>query len=270
MAYQGQAPMAGVTPATAAEERKLAKEVNEEYHDPFDDWSSRDLLLALVPLIVTIAFKDTDLHVGLNFAIAFSGLLLILRTVTYDSRRKEIWPIIDLTSLITFAILRGLCRHYTYWIQKWWITMVFAIFASVAILTLLRRRPFTAHYARFPKFDRGGRGLWHGDAAFRRTADLTTLGFIGAWIVGLFLALIPNLTGNWVGWNALNVIFNYVLPFVFMLAALIFHQMMGAWYRSSASRHTTTTTTTTETAGYPAGAQGHHHQQPGATYATAV
>lgn len=35
-------------------------------------------------------------------------------------------------------------------------------------LSIVWRRPFTAHYARYPKFDRGGAGVWEGDASYRR------------------------------------------------------------------------------------------------------
>jgi hypothetical protein len=33
--------MLGFSPLLSLQERKLAKEVNEEYHDPLDDWGAR-------------------------------------------------------------------------------------------------------------------------------------------------------------------------------------------------------------------------------------
>lgn len=256
-------------PTTTEEARKLAKNVNEEYHDPLDDWSSRDTLLSLVPFIVSFAFKDTALKAALSFGIAWAGFLLIMRTIAYDSRRKEIWPMLDLTTLISFAILRGLMRHYTYWIWKWWPLMLPLIFAVVAILTVLYRHPFVGHYARYPKFDRGGKGLWHGDMSFHRTCDMATLGWICAWSVTLLLALIPILTGHWSGWNVLNIIFCYVVPFVCIAIALILQQMLGARYRNQVSRASATTVVVPDQRGaaYPSGVV---QEGAPATYATNV
>jgi hypothetical protein len=56
--------------------------------------------------------------------------------------------------------------------------------------------------------------VWQGDASYRRTNDLATLAWLGAWAVMVLLSLIPNLTGHWASWNALNIIFNYIVPFL--------------------------------------------------------
>jgi len=245
-AYNPQAVPPGTSPNITAhatpnkEERKLAKAMNEEYHDPLDDWSNRDILISLVPYIVAFAFKDTSLVTAYNFGIAWSGAMLILRTVAWDSRRKTIWPMLDIMTLTTFAVLRGLMRHFLFEIRKWHPLLLPLIFVTFAILSLLIRRPFVGHYARYPKFDRGGKGVWHNDAAYRRTADLATLGWIAAWSITLLLALVPILTGGWDNWGATNIIFCYVVPFVCIAFALIFQQLMGAWYRSKASKATTT------------------------------
>jgi len=255
-------------PQTAAQERKLAKEVNEEYHDPLDDWGARDILLSMVPLIVSIAFKDTALPAALAFGIAWYGALLLFRTISWDSKRKHIWPMVDIWGLITFAILRGVWSHHDYnladyGIHKWWVTLISSIFFTWALLTLLFRRPFTAHYARYPKFDRGGRGVWQGDASYRRTNDMATLAWMGAFTVMCLLALIPNLTGNWNHWNALNIIFNYIIPFLCIAGALIIQQLLGAWYRTTASNALAVGTAGAQPEArgvqHPAGAEG----QPG-------
>jgi len=233
----------------------LEKDVHKEYHDPYDDWSARDILLSLVPFVITYAFKDSALRTAVTFALAFSVYLLLIRTVWFDSKRKHVWPVLDITNVITFAVLRGLIGRYPFEIVKWWNVILPAIFALVGIISLLRRRPFTAHYARYPKFDRGGHGLWQGDSSYHRTSDLNTLGWITAWVVMLFLSLIPILTDNWIDFHVLNIIFNYVVPFVLLAFALVFHQSMGTWYRNSVARSTTTTTAGYgRGAGYPSGA----------------
>ncbi len=58
---------------------------------------------------------------------------------------------LDLTTIVTFAVCRGLMRDYTFWIVKWWPIILPLAFAFVAILTLAWRRPFTAHHGRYPK-----------------------------------------------------------------------------------------------------------------------
>ncbi|KAL6757815.1 hypothetical protein V8C86DRAFT_2613751 [Haematococcus lacustris] len=229
-------------PATTQNERKLAAEVHEEYHDPLDDWSSRDVLLSLVPFIVTYAFKDTALSTAINFSIAWTAFLLIMRTVAYDSRRKHIWPVLDIIGILAFPILRGMIRISGYEIHKWWPVILPGIFAAAAIVSLAIRRPFTAHYARFPKFDRGGKGVWMGDASFRRTNDMATLGYIFAWSVMLFLSLIPILTGHWYTWHVLNIIFNYITPALLLLSALVAQQLLGTWYRSTTANQSVGTT----------------------------
>lgn len=258
-------------PASRSAERKLASSVHEEYHDPFDDWSSRDIFLSLAPFVVSYAFKLVSLRAALAWGIAWSGFLLLMRTSAYDSRRKEIWPIVDITTLISFAVLRGLMRRFDYWILKWWTIILPLTFAFVGILTLLWRRPFTAHYARFPKFDRGGHGLWHSDASFRRTADLSTLGWISAWSAMLLLSLIPVLTGNWGTYNVLEIIFDLVIPFLLLAMALVLQQVLGAWYRSTSARTATVSESGYERgAGQPAGPAAATGQGVPATYSSAA
>jgi hypothetical protein len=256
----------------AATEQKLAREVNEEYHDPMDDWGNRDIFLSLVPLAVSLAFKDSALDTALNFGIAFSGFLLLLRLTMYDSREKLVWPILDATTLVSFAVLRGLMRLYDYQdaaprtlqvrnlvvslyarvqITKWWPLIILLIFTVVGIISLAWRRPFTAHYCRYPKFDRWGRGVWNGDAAWRRTNDIATLVWVCVWSIALLLTLAPIMTGHWMGYSALNVIFNYIVPLVLMAVALIVQQQLGASYRTTASR----AASTAPAAQYPAGAE---------------
>lgn len=247
------AAMAGAP--TAAAERKLAKDQNEEYHDPFDDWGVRDILLSLVPYIIVFAFKDVALKAAFAVAIAWAGWVLLMRLTLFHGWRKLIWPVIDIFSLITFAVLRGVSENHFEQIWRWVTVIVPAVFAVVGIISLIFRRPFTAHYARYPKFDRGGRELFHGDASFRRTADLATLGWISAWTASCLLSLIPVLLNSWYWWGALNIVFNYVLPFVFIFSALVFMQLMGSWYRATVYKHTRDAVTTPagRGAGYPAG-----------------
>ncbi|KAL6756484.1 hypothetical protein V8C86DRAFT_3136488 [Haematococcus lacustris] len=241
------------TSVSSQQERKLAAEVNEEYHDPLDDWSSRDILLSLVPSIVTFAFKDMALSTAINFSIAWAAFLLIMRTVAYDSRRKHIWPILDIVGVLAFPILRGMIHMSGYHIHKWWPVILPGIFAASAIISLAIRRPFTAHYARYPKFDRGGKGVWIGDATYRRTNDMATLAYIFAWSVMLFFSLIPILTGHWYTWHALNIIFNYITPAILLMSALIAQQVLGTWYRSTTAKVPATTTGDYRGAGQPAG-----------------
>lgn len=35
----------------------MQAQLNEEYHDPHDDWSARDIVLALMPLIIATALQ---------------------------------------------------------------------------------------------------------------------------------------------------------------------------------------------------------------------
>lgn len=257
---------------TAAADRKLAKDQNEEYHDPFDDWGVRDILLSLVPMIVVFAFKDVALKAALSFAIAWSGWILLMRVCLFHGWRKLIWPVIDIFSVIMFAILRGIVSHDgteegtdggNWYLDVWrWITLIIPlVYAVVAIISLAVRRPFTGHYARYPKFDRGGRELFKGDSAFRRTCDLTTLGWITAWSVMLLLTLVPTLKGpgiNWYGWNRWNIVFNYCLPFIFTFSALVFTQLSGAAYSKMVARNTRNAVTGEDGRGaaFPAGAAG--------------
>lgn len=50
----------------------------------------RDILLSLVPFVVSYAFKLISLRAALAFGIAWSAFLLLMRTSAYDSRRKEV------------------------------------------------------------------------------------------------------------------------------------------------------------------------------------
>jgi hypothetical protein len=44
----------------------------------------------MVPLIVSIAFKDVALPAALAFGIAWYGALLLFRTLPWDSKRKHV------------------------------------------------------------------------------------------------------------------------------------------------------------------------------------
>ncbi|GLI59291.1 hypothetical protein VaNZ11_001144, partial [Volvox africanus] len=195
----------GGTPEDQKESRRIAEGVNEEYHDPYDDWSSRDTLLALVPLIIAFALKDAAFRVGLIIAVAGASFLLVMRTVAWDSRYKKVWPMLELISVPLFAILLGLSYVNFYQINKWFPTIAGITFALTALLSLLWRRPFTAHYARYPKFDRGGSLLWRHTPNWRRTSDLATLGWFIAFSVITLLTLAPELTGYHRGSHSLNV-----------------------------------------------------------------
>jgi len=236
-------PMPGMTPTTTVptsthEEKKLQRQVNEEYHDPYDDWSSRDILLSLVPFIVTYAFKDIALRHSLAFAITWTGFLLIMRTIAYDSRRKTVWPLIELIGILAFPILLGMTYVNYYQMIKWWNVIIPAILGFSILLSLVWRRPFTAHYARYPKFDRGGSGVWHGDALFRRASDMNSLNWFFVFFAMTFLALIAVLTGNWGGWHSLNIIFQYIVPGLLLWYGLIAHQLLGTWYRGKTTHDT--------------------------------
>ncbi|GLC37273.1 hypothetical protein PLESTM_000563200 [Pleodorina starrii] len=256
--------------------KRIAEGVNEEYHDPYDDWSSRDTLLALVPVIMAFALQDAAFRVGLIIAVAGASFLLVMRTVAWDSRYKKVWPMLELISVPLFAILLGLSFVNLKQVNKWFPTITGITLAFTALvgrradpwvtggqtigsvdrdglwscaasfggaaksrdqLSLMWRRPFTAHYARYPKFDRGGSLLWRHTPTWRRTSDVATLGWFTAFTVWMLLTLAPQLTGHHAGSHALNVIFNYITPAVFSLAALIYQQMLGNHYRKSTVRN---------------------------------
>jgi len=249
------APVAPAAVAPASEPAKVSHAINEEYHFVHDDWSMRDILLSLVPFIVTFAFKDSALKTALAFAIAFQGFLLIMRSSAWDSKRKRVWPDIEITGIIAFAVLRGLMRPFPYHIHKWWNVILPLVFISMALLSLIIRRAFTGHYARYPKFDKGGHGLWERDTAFRRSTDIIAIFWVVAWSISLLLSLIPILTGHWLGYHVLNIIFNYVVPFLLMTIALVAQQAIGRHYFKTATRASETTIPATGTyaANYPAG-----------------
>ncbi|KXZ51515.1 hypothetical protein GPECTOR_12g478 [Gonium pectorale] len=231
-------PPGGSTPSAEDKETKrIADGVNEEYHDPYDDWSSRDTLLALVPAIMVFALQDAAFRVGLIIAVAGSFFLLVMRTVAWDSRYKKVWPMIELISVPLFAILLGLSYVNLYQINKWFPTITGITFALTALLSIAWRRPFTAHYARFPKFDRGGSLLWRHTPAWRRSSDLATLGWFIAFTCLTCLTLIPQLTGHHSGSHVLNILFNYIFPAGFVLFGLIHQQILGNNYRNTTVRN---------------------------------
>lgn len=68
------------------------------------------------------------------------------------------------------------------------------------------------HYARFPKFDRGGSLLWRHTPNWRRTCDLATLGWLIAFVATACLTLVGGVgvaRGAWAagggGWVATGV-----------------------------------------------------------------
>lgn len=217
--------------------KKIAEGVNEEYHDPYDDWSSRDTLLALIPTIMAFALQDGAFRVGLIIAVVASAFLLVMRTVAWDSRYKKVWPMLELISLPLYAILLGLSFVNFYQINKWFPTIAGITLAFMTLLSLLWRRPWTAHYARYPKFDRGGSLLWRHTPDWRQTSDLATGGWFGVFVAATCLTLIPQLTGHHRGSHALNIIFNYIFPALAALAALIHQQMLGNRYRNRTVRN---------------------------------
>lgn len=249
--------MAATAPTTSItqDSKRMQAELNEEYHDPHDDWSSRDIVLALTPLIITYALQDAAFRPGLLLALCFSAFLLLMRTITWDSRRKKVWPVLDLTSVFLFAILYGL-SFVNYWqVSKWYPVIAPATFAFVTLLTLIWRRPWTAHYARYPKFDRGGGLLWRRDGTWRRNNDLSTIAWFTAFSAATLLALAATMTGYHTGAQALNVLFAYIAPLLFYWAALLATQILGSLYRSKTIR---------DLDRY----YGRHYQQPG--YASGV
>ncbi|PNH11899.1 hypothetical protein TSOC_001195 [Tetrabaena socialis] len=233
----GSTPGGGGMVLDDKQSKRIAEGVNEEYHDPYDDWSSRDTLLAFIPLIMAFALQDGAFRVGLVIALSAAGFLLVMRTVAWDSRYKKVWPIVELISVPLFAILLGLSYVNFYQVNKWFPTIALLTFWLTFVISLAWRRPFTAHYARYPKFDRGGSLLWRHTPNWRRTSDIATAGWIVAITVVVCLTLIPELTGNHRGRNALNIIFNYIVPAIGGLAALLFQQMLGNRYRSSTVRN---------------------------------
>ncbi|EFJ51626.1 hypothetical protein VOLCADRAFT_103262, partial [Volvox carteri f. nagariensis] len=154
----------------------------------------------------------------------------------------QIWPILELISVPMFAILLGLSYVNLYQINKWFPTIVGITLAFTALVGRWVGEPAVApplhrHYARYPKFDRGGSLLWRHTPSWRRTSDLAALGWFSAFTVITLLTLAPELTGHHRGSNALNVIFNYISPAVFVLAALIYQQTLGDHYRRSTVRN---------------------------------
>lgn len=247
--------------------KRISEGVNEEYHDPYDDWSCRDLVLAIMPFVITYALQDAAFRTGLVIALALTGFLLIMRMLFWDSRRKKIWPVLELIQLPLYGILLGLSYVNYYQVNKWYniiapLTLVIAFIISLAI-----RRPFTAHYARYPKFDRGGTTLFQANNQWRKTSDIATTCWIIAFSVMLLLSLAPILTGHHYHRHALNIIFNYVVPFVLILAALLATLQLGHSYRKKTvrdlDRYFGRTAITQEA--YPAG-----HVQGGMTPATQV
>ncbi|KAF5837180.1 hypothetical protein DUNSADRAFT_4740 [Dunaliella salina] len=142
----------------------LQKDVNEEYHDPYDDWSIRDILLSLLPFVVTYAFRDVSLRGALAFALVWS---------------------------------------------------------------------------------------W--------TSDYASLGYFAAFTITCLLSLIPVLTGYFSDYSALSIIFNYLIPGLFLIAAVIGHQLLGMWYRRTASDKAASEARAQSmqgAAGYPAAQEG--------------
>ncbi|PNW70622.1 hypothetical protein CHLRE_17g727500v5 [Chlamydomonas reinhardtii] len=217
--------------------KRIAEGVNEEYHDPLDDWSSRDTLLGLIPLIMAFALQDGNFKVGLIIALAAAGFLLVMRTMAWDSRYKKVWPMLELISIPLFAILLGLSYVNNYQVNKWFPTIAAITFALMTFLSIAWRRPWVGHYARFPKFDRGGSLLWRHTPNWRRTCDLATLGWLIAFVATACLTLVPQITGGHRGRNSKNIIFNYLFPAGFALAGLIHQQMLGNHYRKSTVRN---------------------------------
>ncbi|KAG2490474.1 hypothetical protein HYH03_011103 [Edaphochlamys debaryana] len=217
--------------------KRITEGVNEEYHDPYDDWSSRDTLLALMPAIIVFCLQDSAFRVGLIMATALSFFLLVMRTVAWDSRYKKVWPMLELMQLPLFAILLGLSYVNYYQVNKWFPTITAITLFAMSVLTLLWRRAWTAHYARYPKFDRGGSLLWRHTPTWRRTSDMATAFWAVCFAVIAALSLLPQLLAGHFGANALNIIFNYIVPAVLVLAGLIHQQMLGGHYRNKTVRN---------------------------------
>ena len=49
--------------------------------------------------------KDVHLPAGLAIATVLAWVLILLRVIWWDSRKKRIWPLLDIISAVYFPIL---------------------------------------------------------------------------------------------------------------------------------------------------------------------
>lgn len=232
---------------------------------PHDQWSARDLLLSFMPLIIALAFKDASLRGGILVALIISVYLFFKRTAMWGSWRKHTWPTIDLTNVVLFAVLLGVCWKYRYWIQRWLPTIIGSVYAVVALLTLLWRRPFTGHYARYDHHDEGGHNLFDSDTRWRLTNDISTASWFAIFAIICLLSLPPNITGHWRGFHALNIIFNYIVPFVLIAGGLLLTELLGIRFHSNHAHGTHGSHTTTATGPVTGGTTGAPYAEPATT-----
>lgn len=233
--------------ATSGVEHHHGLHHHQLHNNPHDEWSSRDLLLSIIPYIIALAFKDAALNAGLIVASAISLYVLCKRFSFWGGYGKGVWPVIDITNVILFVILLGTSWKYREYVHKWIVVIASAALAFVAFLSLVRRRPFTAHYARYSPHDMHGLALWKSDLSWRMHNDLSTGAWVWAWTCAAVLALAPSLTGRWDGFTALNIIFNYIVPFLLVATALMITQLMGRRYSSNAVSSAGVVGTTTAT-----------------------
>ncbi|MEW5302233.1 MAG: hypothetical protein WDW36_005035 [Sanguina aurantia] len=218
-------------PASTTNQTKRMAADTPRHHNPHDSWSSKDLLLAFVPVMIAYAFRDAALRAGLIVALAFSVYMLAKRFLSWGAASKHAWPYVDVTNVILFTILLGIAWPYYYTIYQWLPIILPAVYASVFGISLITRRPVTAHYANYALDDNQGAELNANDASWRFTADMTTLVFLCALSAACVLSLVPTLTGHWYGFHALNIVFNYIVPLLLLATSLITVQGLGFMYR---------------------------------------
>ncbi|GAX85257.1 hypothetical protein CEUSTIGMA_g12676.t1 [Chlamydomonas eustigma] len=202
--------------------------------NPYDGWACKDIFLSLTPLFITYGLKDVSLEAGLAVAIILAWTLLGCRLLWWDGTNKMAVPLFEVVGCTYFPLMLGLTYvsdEKTHDILvKWWNVMTPAVFAGVMLVSMIDVRPFSTHYAHYSPMDAGGRLRFNHDISWQRTTYLASLCWVFAFTVATLLSLVPVMYNTWSDFTAMNVVFNYLVPWLCLLAGLMATWLMGKRY----------------------------------------
>ncbi|KAL6763822.1 hypothetical protein V8C86DRAFT_2482972 [Haematococcus lacustris] len=176
-----------------------------------------------VPYCVLIAAKDSRLVESLFFGLAYSGWSVLfnggyLACRSCGSRKRELPYILDAALAVYFAVYLAVHEarpEYRADLQKYMNVSLHAWLAIAMALSIAVRFPFTLQHSK----EVAPEVAWAAPS-FRCVCDQLAAAWTLAEALTALLSLAPLLTGQNTGMAGLNIAFNYVWPYLSLLAMI--------------------------------------------------